>query len=213
VPGRARTDDVKSVPYRIETDRLVIRCWSPEDAAAVHHAEASSREHLHPFIAWAHVIESMDDTVAKLVRFRTLFDRGEDFVYGVFDPNTKEVVGGTGLHPRVGRGGVEIGYWVHGDRVRRGYATEIAGALTRVAFELGEVRFVEIRTVPENVASAAVPKKLGFTLEATLRERLLLPDGAFGDALVFSLFEREYRNSEAKKTALCAFDAAGRTLL
>ena len=204
---------MKTVPYRIETDRLVIRCWSPEDAAAVHHAEATSREHLKPFMLWAHTIESMDDTVAKLTRFRTWFDSSEDWLFGVFDPKTKEVVGGTGLHPRVGLGGVEIGYWVAGDRVRRGYATEVAGALTRVAFELGEVRFVEIRTVPENVASASVPKKLGYSHEATLRERLQMPDGSFGDALVFSIFAKEYEKSEAKKIALCAFDAAGRTLL
>lgn len=204
---------MKTAPYRIETDRLVIRCWSPEDAPAVHHAEASSREHLKPFMVWAHTVESMDDTVAKLVRFRTSFDRGEDFMYGVFDARTKEVVGGTGLHPRVGLGGVEIGYWVHGQRVRQGFATEVAGALTRVAFEVGQVRFVEIRTVPENVASASVPKKLGFAHEATLRERLQMPDGSFGDALVFSMFTKEYATSAAKKTSLCAFDPAGRTLL
>lgn len=204
---------MKVVPYRIETERLVIRCWSPEDAAAVHHAEAQSRDHLKPFMLWAHTVESMDDTVAKLLRFRMRFDRGEDFMLGVFDPKTNEVVGGTGLHPRVGLGGIEIGYWVHAERVRRGYATEIAGALTRVAFELGDVRFVEIRTVPENVASASVPKKLGFQHEATLRERLQMPDDSFGDALVFSMFAKDYPTSAAKKTGLVAFDAAGRTLL
>jgi RimJ/RimL family protein N-acetyltransferase len=204
---------VKTVPYRIETDRLVLRCWSPEDAPSVHHAESASREHLKPFMVWAHRVESLDETVAKLVGFRNKFDRGEDFFYGVFDPKTNEVVGGTGLHPRVGFGGVEIGYWVHGQRVRQGYATEIAGALTRVAFELGQVRFVEIRTVPENVASASVPKKLGFTLEATLRERVPMPDDTFGNAQVFSIFAKEYATSAAKKTSLCAFDAAGRTLL
>ena len=38
-------------------------------------------------------------------------------------------------------------------------------------------------------------------------------DGSFGDALVFTIFAKEYATSAAKKTALCAFDAAGRTLL
>jgi RimJ/RimL family protein N-acetyltransferase len=75
------------------------------------------------------------------------------------------------------------------------------------------VRFVEVRTVPKNVASASVPPKLGFKHEATLRERLEMPDGSFGDALVFSLFAPDYGESAAQKTALCAFDAAGRTLL
>lgn len=202
-----------TVPYRIETPRLVIRCWSPEDAPKALAAEVASREHLKPFMVWAHTIESLDDVVAKLIRFRTRFDRGEDFIMGAFDAKTGEVVGGTGLHPRVGSGGLEIGYWVHQARVRQGLATEMAGALTRVALEVLKLRWVEIRTAPQNVASASVPPKLGFVHEATLRERLELPDDAVADALVFTLLARDYAKSPAKKIDVRAFDAAGRSVL
>ena len=42
---------------------------------------------------------------AELLRFfRGRFDLGEDFVYGVFARDESEVVGGTGLHTRIGRG-------------------------------------------------------------------------------------------------------------
>lgn len=42
-----------------------------------------------------------------------------------------EVVGGCGLHRRVGPGGLEIGYWVHAAWTRRGIAA--AAGFTRVA--------------------------------------------------------------------------------
>ena len=66
--------------------------------------------------------------VEKLLRFRGHFDLDEDFVYGVFDPVSGAVLGGTGLHPRGGPGGLEIGYWIHVDHVGRGYATELTAA-------------------------------------------------------------------------------------
>ena len=200
--------------YRIETPRLVIRCWSPEDAALVKAAEDASREHLSHYMLWAaRGAEPLADVTEKLRLFRSRFDRGEDFMYGAFDrsdPST--IVGGTGIHARVGAGGLEIGYWVHVDHVRRGIATEMASALTRAAFEIGRVRFVEIRTAVTNVASAAIPRHLGFTHEATLRSRIVLPSGAFEDELIFSMFAADYPSSAAKRMAFKAFGADGQPL-
>lgn len=62
---------MKTVPYRIETNRLVIRCWSPEDAPAVHHAESSSREHLKPFMSWAGQMAPTGLTSIKSVSMMT----------------------------------------------------------------------------------------------------------------------------------------------
>ena len=199
--------------YRIETPRLVVRCWSPEDAALAKKAEDESRDHLKPFMLWAdRMPESIGEVIDKLRLFRSWFDAGEDFMFGAFSKVDGTCVGGAGLHPRVGKGGIEIGYWIHADHVRRGYATEMAGALTRAAFELGRMRWVEIRCATTNAASAGVPPKLGFTHEATLKERLVLSSGAVDDALVFTMLSRDYAASAAKRIAFTAFDAAGRTL-
>ena len=110
---------------------------------------------------------------AELLRFfRGRFDLGEDFVYGIFARDESEVVGGTGLHTRVGAAALEIGYWIRASQVRKGYAREVAAALTRVAFRVCGVDRVEIRVDPGNAASLRVPRVLGFAEEATLRRRL-----------------------------------------
>ena len=54
----------------------------------------------------------------------------------------------------------------------QGLATEVSAALTRVAFEIDQVDRVEIHCEPQNVRSAAVPRKLGYQHEATLARRL-----------------------------------------
>jgi RimJ/RimL family protein N-acetyltransferase len=73
------------------------------------------------------------------------------------------VVGGSGFHPRIGPGGLEIGYWVHRDFVRRGIATTTSRALTDLAFTRDGIDRVEIHHDKANLASGGVPRTLGFT--------------------------------------------------
>ena len=73
------------------------------------------------------------------------------------------LVGGCGLMRRIGPGGLEIGYWVHQAWTRRGLATAASAALVEAAFRLPGVDRIEIVHDELNVASAGVPRKLGFT--------------------------------------------------
>ena len=44
---------LKTPPYRIVTERLVLRCWEPRDAAALKEAVDASLDHLRPWMPWA----------------------------------------------------------------------------------------------------------------------------------------------------------------
>src|SRR5690606_13726610 len=133
-------------------------------------------------------------------------------VYGIFNPEETRLLGGTGLHTRIGEGGREIGYWIHSDFINQGLATEVSAALTRVAFEIDKVQRVEIHCDPNNLRSAAVPRKLGYTHDGTLRQRLPNRDGSFRDVMIWSLLLAEYANSPAASSPIQAFDSAGRSL-
>jgi RimJ/RimL family protein N-acetyltransferase len=177
--------------YVVRTPRLVLRCYHPADAELLDRSIDESREHLRPYMPWAARMESIDEQIAKLRRFRAAFDAGEDFIYGIFDRDERALLGGTGLHPRIGRGGLEIGYWIHVGHLRRGYATESSAALTRVAFEMEGVDRVEIHCDPNNAASSGVAAKLGFRHEATLRRRRIVAEREPRDTMVWVLFADE----------------------
>ncbi len=197
--------------YRVQTKRLVLRCWQPQDAPLLKEALEQSREHLLPWMDWAGRIPSdtLQDYIERIRRWRGQFDLGQDFTYGVFDAQESRALGGCGLHTRLGEGAREIGYWIHKDFINQGLATELSAALTRVAFEVLNMRRVEIHCDSRNVRSAAVPKKLGFQLEATLRKRVRDKD-AWRDAMIWTLFAEEYPGSPASKAEMEAFDAIGR---
>lgn len=202
--------------YRVETERLVVRCWSPADAPAVQESINENLDHLRPWMPWiAGEPESVAAKTRRLRAFRGKFDLGEDFFYGIFDAQDTQVIGGSGLHTRLGEHGLEIGYWIHKDHVGNGYATEAAAALTRVGLELHGVDRIEIHMDPENIASAGVPRKLGFGHEATLRRRIADSRGQLRDVMIWTLFRDQLAESPAAVAAagIRAFDATGQRIL
>ena len=153
------------LPEVVETERLVLRLWRDDDVDALAVAITESLDHLRPWMPWAGDEPlDRDRRLALFAGWRVSREAGGDAVYGIFRDG--DVVGGTGLHHRRGPGVLEIGYWVHADHVRRGYATEVSGALTSVALALAEIEAVEIHHDRANVASGGVPRSLGYTLVA-----------------------------------------------
>jgi RimJ/RimL family protein N-acetyltransferase len=200
--------------YRIETDRLVVRCYQPSDAALLKAAIDASLDALRPWMPWAHnEPQPVAEKVSLLRQFRGRFDLGQDFVYGAFDRAETESLGSSGLHARLGPGAREIGYWVHAAHAGKGLATEIAGALTRTGFEIEQLHRIEIHCSPDNARSMAVARKLGYVHEATLRERFEQPDGSRRDTMIWTMFARDYPASPAAATRLRAFDVTGQPLL
>jgi RimJ/RimL family protein N-acetyltransferase len=195
-------------PYRIASRRLLLRCWQPADAPLLKEAVDESLDELLPWMPWA--VEEPQPLSAKveLLRgFRGRFDLGREFVYGILTPDESAAVGGTGLHTRRGEDAFEIGYWIRTSHAGRGLATEASAVLTRVAFELCGVDRVEIRVDPANLASARIPRKLGYREEATLRRRLGYPEPR--DVIVFSLFADELAGTPSAEVPFEAWDAAG----
>ncbi len=203
---------VATPPYRIETDRLVIRCYDPRDAPLLKAAVDASLEHLLPFMPWARFLpQPVEETVALLRSFRAQFDRDENYIYCVFTPDESEVIGGTGLHKRSNEGSLEIGYWVAAASIGQGIATELTAVLTRVGFELCGLDRVDLQIEPENERSLKIPIKLGFTLEGRLRRRLdsHVDGGPRRDSMVYSLLAEELAASPCLGYDYVAYDAAG----
>jgi len=204
----------KGPAYCVRTERTVIRCWNPSDAVLLKEAIDSSLGHLRPWMPWAEQEPTEVEAKVELLRsFRGRFDLGQDFTYGIFDTDEKRVLGGTGLHTRIGQGALEIGYWIRADCINRGLATEVAAGLTRVAFEVNQVNRVEIHCDPSNVRSAAVPRKLGFTHEATLRQRVPGHSGELRDDMIWTLLRSEYPESPAARCSIEAYDAIGARII
>jgi RimJ/RimL family protein N-acetyltransferase len=153
-------------PERIELGggTALVRCRAERAEAAVTSINASL-DHLRPWMAWATEPATDAGMATYLAAAEELWDQCKDFGFLIVDDADGAVLGGCGLHGRLGQHGLEIGYWVHVDHIGRGLATATARALTDAAFAIEGIDLVRIQCEDGNVRSARVPAKLGYELQ------------------------------------------------
>ncbi len=158
-----KTIPVIRLPTRLETPRLVLRCYEPADIAALDGDALKSIEHIGRFMPKARA-ELLGDRAALLADARRAFDTGERFAYGMFLSDGSFLGNcGTGW---VGEGELNIGYWVLVEHLRQGYASEAVRAVTDAGFRSGVRRFV-LNCDPANEASIGVARSTGFKYLST----------------------------------------------
>jgi RimJ/RimL family protein N-acetyltransferase len=168
------------LPARIETARLVLRCYEASDLAAFD-GVVESIEHIARFMPGARA-ELLGDRAALLADARRSFETGERFEYGMFVRDAS-FVGQCGGHV-IGEGELNIGYWVLAEHVRKGYASEAVRGVTAEGFRAGLRRFV-LNCDPSNVASIGVARSTGFTYLTT--DERTAPDGARYEEMTWEL--------------------------
>ena len=155
---------------------LVLRRRSLIDDAAFNAAVLADLDHLRVWLPWALQVPSLEETARKRVEAGAAWDSGEQFGYALTaadDPD--QVLGGCGLHGRIGPGIIEIGYWIASALVGRGVGSQAAAALTRAAFGLPGIGRVEIHCDENNLRSAAVARRLGYTLDRIEQNEIETP--------------------------------------
>lgn len=93
------------------------------------------------------------------------------YTWAVAEPTTGEFVGMVTLNNlalKHRRG--EVGCWVMPEHRGEGIAEQALGAVLRFGFGFVELHHIGYRHAPSNVASEHLARKLGFTLDGTLRE-------------------------------------------
>ena len=187
VGAHARVDPLLiDLPEQLETERLIVRPPRLGDGPAVNAAIRESIAELRPWMPWAQTEPAVEDTEANLRRAIAKFAAREDLRLQIHLKDGT-FVGSSGLHrinwdvPRF-----EIGYWVRTSCAGRGYVSEAAAAIARLAFETLRAARVEIRCDELNVRSRRVAERLGFVQEGTLRNEERDPRGELRNTVIYA---------------------------
>lgn len=175
------------LPGTIPAGELELRRLSVAYVDELFVAVAASFAELNHWMAWAQTMPDHDGLRVILESGQASFDADREWDYIVVERHSGEVVGSAGLRCGTDPQCPEIGYWVRSDRTGRGYATSAARALVEAAFSsLPDVMQVKIRMDQANLASAAVPPKLGFSLQGE-EDREVIAKGHTGKGFVWVL--------------------------
>jgi ribosomal-protein-alanine N-acetyltransferase len=113
-----------------------------------------------------------------------------DYLLAVTRRDGDSVVGFARLGP-TGVRAAHLGYAINADHWGRGYATDTSRVMLRLAFGTLGLHRVSAAIGPENEASIAVVKRLGFSYEGRIRHHVFT-NGDWRDSLLYSILEHEY---------------------
>jgi RimJ/RimL family protein N-acetyltransferase len=162
-------------------DRLYVRPWRLGDAAAVFEACQDPEIQRWTSVPSPYQREHAESYVGEISP--TAWRSGTGAIFGVFDLVSGRLLAASGVHhiserdvPAGGRG--ELGYWCAAWARGKGVMTDASRLVCEWAFAdpaAGGLGLARIDWYAEvgNLASRRVAEKLGFTLEGTLRQRIV----------------------------------------
>lgn len=162
------------------------------------HAEAlfrltdRHRGYLRHWLPWVDSVTSLEDTEAFIGQIMAQHQKeGLPHCVVFCDECLCGVVGFHQIDRRNARG--NLGYWLSPSHTGRGIMTWAVRQLVVRGFEQEGLHKVEIRCASGNRKSRAIPERLGFFLEGTLRDCEWLYD-RYVDHAVYSLLVEEYQS-------------------
>jgi RimJ/RimL family protein N-acetyltransferase len=167
--------------------------WQAESfAAAVDHG----RDHLAPWIPFAHTVTDVDTARDLLQRMADSHASDSRHMYGIWQGD--KLVGGA-LFPvfDTKNGMCEIGVWLLPEYQGRGLITRAARYLIDWAIEARGMSRVAWHTDPRNVRSRAVAQRLGLAFEGVCRSSHVV-NGVRQDTEVWSVLAHEWPSAKAQ---------------
>jgi RimJ/RimL family protein N-acetyltransferase len=177
--------------FPLRTDRLLLRTFREDDYDALYAFQ--SRDDVGRYLPWG---ARDEDAVRAAIELRlgatSLDTDGDRLVLAVVLAETSELIGECVLIlvSKTHRQG-EIGVVFHPDHSGRGYATEAARRLLRLAFEELELHRVIGRLDARNEASARLMQRLGMRREAHFVENQF-NKGQWESELVYAILRDEW---------------------
>lgn len=150
-------------------DEIFLRLHEERGAEELFRLVDGNRAHLRPWLPWVDANKSPEDTRRFIRQMLLKLAEGKEYGFGVLYQG--ELVGAMGLDVGEEAKEAEVGYWLSETAQGHGIVSRATQALMRFSFEDLGMNVVVIKCAKDNVRSRAVPERLGFTLEGTLRQR------------------------------------------
>ena len=177
-------NEFKPAKEIIVDDEITMRRMSHDYDQARYDAIISSREHLLPWMPWAHFYQSFDEMPKFIDGQIEAFNKGAVLGYDIIYKG--QFVGAIDLHNlSAEHRRCEIGYWLDKKCTGKGIASRCTAKITEYAFNEIDMHRVIIQAASQNKASCAVAERLKFAFEGTLRDNELL-DGKYYDTNVYA---------------------------
>lgn len=180
-------------PFLKVDDQITLHLPSPEIANDIFQVVDSQRPYLREWLPWVDDTIRIEDTLAFLEDSAEKNKTGERLITFIYNGvNFAGSISFVRLNKEQQTG--EIGYWLHKGMQHQGIMTKTCQRFLDYAYRTKALNRIEIKVASKNFKSQAIPRRLGFTHEGTLRASLLMYE-EFYDLELFSLLKKEWKAS------------------
>ncbi|MGI6734392.1 MAG: GNAT family N-acetyltransferase [Anaerovoracaceae bacterium] len=183
-------------PETIETERLILRGFTLEDAADLY--DYAKNPNVGPHGGWK-PHESIEES-RKIIKDLFLANY---HIWAMVDKESGKVIGSIGYEEDTKRpetGCMELGYAMAEKFWGRGLMTEAAKAVIRHGFESMGLPMLSIYHNPANFRSKRVIEKCGFHFEGILRRANRIYNGEIRDVACYSITKEEWERERNRGT-------------
>lgn len=174
---------------------LELRPLNLRNAATVFALVEANRQRLRRWLPWVDFNTSVLDSRAFILRVRSQARVGAAASFGLWWQ--ERLVGITGfVWIDAPNRSAAIGYWLAQEAQGQGLMSAAVAALLRHGFRTLKLNRIEIRAGVRNRRSRAIPERLGFRHEGTLRQAERLAD-RFVDHAVYGLLREDWAGGKA----------------
>ena len=175
-------------------DDILLRWPTIADAEDIFALIDSNRDHLSRWLEWVETVRSVEDERRWIEICARMQSEGTGTPpVLVYQGVTAGSVGTESFD--LLRKSCEIGYFLSEHLQGRGIMTRACRSILSFVFDTLGMNRVQIRVMPQNMRSIAIPRRLGFVYEGVQRQAQLL-HGQFYDFAVFSLLASEWANQK-----------------
>lgn len=171
--------------YRILDETTQLRLGHPSFAAELYSLTDDNRNFLRQWLPWVDGVKSPEDTEAYLQGELSRFADGIGLSAAIFYGGAIAGVVGYNQIDRANQSG-QIGYWLGEAFTGKGLMTAAVKDLVEVGRSDLSLKRIEIRCAVQNAKSRAIPERLGFANEGTLRKSEKVYENWY-DHVVYSL--------------------------
>lgn len=177
------------------TENAELRALEPWQADEFARHVAAARDHLASWLPWAEKSVEPEGAAAFLRRYAESQARGEGRAVGVWVDG--KLSGGAVFRVWENETGMcEVGVWLAPEVTGRGLITRTVTAMIDWAFRVRGMHRVEWRCAVGNERSRATARRLGMTLDGTMREAFPY-GGVRHDVEVWSVLASEWPSAAA----------------
>jgi ribosomal-protein-serine acetyltransferase len=176
--------------YRKIENNIDIALSVPQFASEIFALTDKNREYLKAWLPWLDTVQKVSDTTEFLQLQLQRFAKGEALHLSVLYKN--KIAGLLGYNQLDQINGIgHVGYWLGEQYTGNGIMTKAVIELIHLGFENWPIQKIEIHCADNNFKSRAIPEKLGFQNEGTIR-RIAKVYGTHQDHVIYGLLREEY---------------------